>query len=86
MYAQVGTLAEVDTSSLHALCDTWTLYRKSVELAMNAPADKELRCAVTGYLGAFDRLASKFGLTPSDRAAIKLESKAKKGIQSRKRA
>lgn len=60
-----------DTAELVSMCELWGLYRASYALAKTAPTDKEIRCAVTGYWAAFDRVASKFGLTNADLASLK---------------
>lgn len=65
----VGT---ADTAELVCLCELWGLYRDVVAKAKIAPTDKEIRCAVSAYFTAFDRLACKFGLSTGDRAGLKL--------------
>jgi phage terminase small subunit len=86
LYANRDALGKIDTAELIALCETWGLYRQCVEAAKSSPIDKEIRCATVAYLTIFDRLASKFGLTPTARASIKIEPKTKKGVATRKRA
>lgn len=82
-----GLVGELDTAELRSMCELWGLYRASYAMAKLAPADKEIRCAVTGYWGAFNRVASKFGLSPPDLAALKAPAPdAKKGIATRARA
>lgn len=77
-----------DTAELTCLCELWGLYRKAIAAAKVDPIDKEIRCAVTGYFSAFDRLCAKFGLTSADLASLKVapESEGKKSVQGRKRA
>ena len=76
-----------DTAALQCLCELWGLYRASYVLAKVAPTDKEIRCAVTGYWAAFDRVAAKFGLTSADFAALKVPTeKSTQGLSARKRA
>jgi len=60
----------IDTAELTACCEMWGLYRQAVALAKETPTDKEVRCAVTGYLAMFDKLAAKYGMTQHDRAAL----------------
>ena len=67
-----GTAKRMDTAALQALCEVWGLYRKAVAAANKYPIDKEVRCAVTAYLAQFERLASRFGLTPESRARIRV--------------
>lgn len=76
-----------DTAELVSLCELWGLYRKSVALAKDDPTNKEVRCAVTGYWAAFDRVASKFGLSATDGANIKApKGETAKGLSTRQRA
>jgi phage terminase small subunit len=67
-----------DTAALVSLCELWGLYRASYAMAKVAPTDKEIRCAVTGYWGAFDRMAAKFGLTAADYASLKVPKESGK--------
>ena len=77
----------IDTAELVSMCELWGLYRASYALARVAPTDKEIRCAVTGYWAAFDRVASKFGLTSSDMASLKVPKEEKKpAVPTRARA
>jgi phage terminase small subunit len=76
-----------DTAELVAMCELWGLYRASYSIAKVAPTDKEARCAVTGYLALFDRLASKFGLTSADFANLKVPREpSKSAVPTRVRA
>lgn len=59
-----------DSIALQALCEFWGLYRDAVEIAKEHPLDKDARIAVTSYWSAFERLAAKFGLTPTDRQRL----------------
>lgn len=80
-------VGEADTAELVSLCELWGLYRASYALAKVAPTDKEIRCAVTGYWAAFDRVAAKFGLTPSDMASLKVpRDSGKPTVPTRARA
>lgn len=80
-------VGESDTAELVCMCELWGLYRNVVAKAKAAPTDKEIRCAVTAYFTAFDRLAAKFGLTSADRAGLKLPSGEKKNsVPTRVRA
>jgi phage terminase small subunit len=76
-----------DTAELVSLCELWGLYRASYALAKVAPTDKEIRCAVTGYWAAFDRVASKFGLSSADLASLKVpKDTGKPPVPTRARA
>lgn len=59
-----------DTAELIILCQMWGLYCEVVEKAKIEPTDKEIRCAVTSYFTAFDRVAAKFGLSAADNASV----------------
>jgi phage terminase small subunit len=73
-----------ETAELVSLCELWGLYRKTYALARVTPTDKEVRCAVTAYWTAFDRVASKFGLTSADKANIKApKPEGPKGLSTR---
>jgi phage terminase small subunit len=82
-----GLVGESDTAELVSLCELWGLYRKAYEAAKLMPTNKEARCAVTAYWGAFDRVAGKFCLTTADRAGVKLpKDEGKKGLSVRQKA
>lgn len=69
-----GILGEIDTAALHMLCEHWSLWNRAKAMAKNDPIDKEIRCAVTGYAGVIQKLLAKFGGTPVDRAALKINN------------
>ena len=80
-------VGELDTAQLVSMCELWGLYRASYAMAQVAPTDKEIRCAVTGYYAAFDRVASKFGLTCADLAGLKVPKESSKpAVPTRARA
>ena len=63
-------LAESDGPALQALCEAWAL-RCSAHAALRDDATaQEPRVAFTAYQAAFERLAARFGLTPTDRARM----------------
>jgi phage terminase small subunit len=67
-----GTAKRLDTSMLRAAAEFWGLYRAALKLAEKSPTEKNVRCAVTGYFAAWDRAATKLGLSPADRTRIRL--------------
>jgi phage terminase small subunit len=82
-----GLVGELDTAQLISMCELWGLYRASYKQAQTSPTDKEIRCAVTGYYAAFDRVASKFGLTSADLAGLKVpKQQTKSTVPARTRA
>jgi P27 family predicted phage terminase small subunit len=69
--AERGIVTAGDVPAAQAMCEFWALYRLALVQAKIDPLDKNARCAVKAYSSEFDRLASRFGLTPSDRQRLK---------------
>jgi phage terminase small subunit len=67
-----AVLLPSDTPAFTMLCELWSLYQQSLAAAKTDPTAKAARTALLNYLGAFDRLAARFGLTPADRARLQL--------------
>lgn len=70
-----GAAKELDTSVLQALCEMWANYRACAEKMQQTPElaiDKNLRCAMLGYLAQWQQLAAKLGLTPADRQRLRV--------------
>ena len=65
-------VAEIDSTVLGEMCRIYSLYVAARKLAEQSPADKDIRIAVLGYWQAFERLASKFALSPGDRMRLKV--------------
>lgn len=65
-------MGELDTAELMTLCDTWELLRAATVAAKRDPLDPHKRTAFVQYKAEFDRLGARFGLTPADRAKIRL--------------
>ena len=63
-------MGEIDTAQLRELCQFWSLMHESLKLAKKDPTDSDCRQAAVQYAQQFDRLASKFGLNPRDRAYL----------------
>lgn len=80
-----GSAKAQDSASLQTMCEMWSLYRATLKKAEKTPDDKALRTAVLGYKQAWETLACKFGLTPSDRTRINVPPKKQQGIATRKR-
>lgn len=73
-----GVAAACDGPALTAMCEWWARYRRYSEALDAAPADGDayqLLVMVGISTTNFDRLASRFGLTPSDRAKLRTEPK-----------
>lgn len=65
-------IQSTDSPALTVLCELFGLLNASVDAARKDPCDRNLRSAVTAYSAAFDRLASRFGMTPSDRDKLQI--------------
>lgn len=63
-------MTELDSVQLQQLCETWQLVRAAQQAVNNDPLDRDARTAWTAYSKAFNSLAGKFGLNPSDRAKL----------------
>ncbi|MAT71351.1 MAG: hypothetical protein CMJ58_17715 [Planctomycetaceae bacterium] len=63
-------LSESDAPALKSLCECWSLRQRAYAALADDATDKLARCAFTAYQQCFDRLAARFGLTPSDRARL----------------
>lgn len=66
-----------DSPMLVLLCETWGLCLSSLKQVQASPTDKVARTAFVSYSQLFDRLACRFGLTPADRARLRLPSAGK---------
>ena len=76
----------VDGPQLSILAELWSLYTRTLAIVTADPIDKNARTALIAYQTSFDKLAARFGLTPSDRQRLVApEPKAKRGIPSRNR-
>jgi phage terminase small subunit len=69
----VGVARRRDTPALTLLCRTWSLLCRSLDAANEDPLDKNTRVAVTSYSVRVEALFARFGLTPSDRAKLRVE-------------
>lgn len=66
-----GTAKNLDTAALVACCDLWGKFRAASLAADADPTDRAARAAVIAYHSAWERTASKLGLTPADRARLR---------------
>lgn len=75
-----GVAAACDSSALAMMCEWWQRYRQFSDALDAALVSKIPTYQLTLQVGIattnFDRLASRFGLTPSDRARLKIAPKA----------
>jgi phage terminase small subunit len=67
---RMGIGRGIDAVAVEELCRLYSFYRRSCEKAQTNPIDKETRCAVVGYWGAFEKMAARFGFTPADRLRL----------------
>jgi hypothetical protein len=67
-----AAIKATDSAALAVVAETYVLLNRSIDLAREDPTDPAARSAVVAYGGMFDRLCSRFGLTPSDRARLGL--------------
>lgn len=77
---------EVDTEALAGMCDMWGKYRIVSKLFDEQPEDKSLRASCVAFLGMFEKLAGRFGVTPSDRSRLNVVNDSKpSGVMTRNR-
>ena len=72
-----GTAKQIDTAALVVRCETYALYRACMDLVLKDPelaVDKIWRAARNGYAAQWTALAGKLGLTPADRARLRVGS------------
>jgi phage terminase small subunit len=87
---QLRVARAIDAPELASLCEWWArtrkLSRKVDRLAVGTPRYGTALRALVAAFATFDRLASRFGLTPGDRARLRVQEKAKTtGVQQRER-
>lgn len=77
----------IDSPSMLHMVEAWALARRCSSLLATDPADKDARIAYVAYVRLFDSIASRFGMTPSDRGRLRIEDPKKpQGIKARTRA
>tara|TARA_Y100001973_G_C5209218_1_gene344257 strand:+ start:71 stop:496 length:426 start_codon:yes stop_codon:yes gene_type:complete len=63
-------IAPSDRLTLEHLCDLWVLRTEALERYQCDPESREARTAFRDWSTMFVQVASRFGLTPSDRARL----------------
>ena len=75
--ADKGIATDWDTCALQAMCEAWAEYRAALRVRATGLDEKSRRQRmVNSARRAWIELASKFGLTPSDRARLEVEEGA----------
>jgi P27 family predicted phage terminase small subunit len=82
--------AACDAPVLGEMCVWWEVYRRFSDHLQDTGAEEDgaLRAMVNAKMAwkEFDRIAARFGLTPSDRARLRVDpAPASAGVQPRKR-
>jgi P27 family predicted phage terminase small subunit len=85
-----GVAKEADAPELAMMCEWWGRYRRYSRMLDRMKNNDKNLYQTTILCGIactnFDKVASKFGLTPSDRAKLRVPNKPKEGgVMSRKR-
>ena len=73
-----GIAKSIDANALEQLCNYWALWKSLVPKAQANPSDKDIRIALIGYSDSWQKLASKFGMSPVDRAKLAITEAKKK--------
>lgn len=63
-------LAESDAVSLQVCCEMWSAYRRLWRLWSDDLTDKNLRCSAIAAKAEWEKTATRFGLSPVDRARL----------------
>lgn len=80
-------VGELDTPQLVSMCRWWRHYQTCDELLDIDPTDKNVGVRAVAYWTAFDRIASKYGLTAADMAGLKVPKESNKAaVPTRTRA
>lgn len=66
--------AECDTAALASMCEWWDRYRKCMDLMTDPSAESGYKLQVLAgqAWNNFYRMAGQFGITPADRAKLKM--------------
>lgn len=73
-----GIAKAIDANALEQLCRYWALWKALLPRAVADPADPEIKNALTKYSTEWQKLASKFGMSPVDRAKLAITEAKKK--------
>ena len=77
---QMGVSSEVDSHSLALMCQAWASIRK-LQPKVDKEPDGPARMPWLGFTKQWVELASRFGLTPSDRAKLRIERPASSDLE-----
>jgi phage terminase small subunit len=69
-----GVVDTIDATELEMMCRLWGLTRAALAAAEKDPVSKNARVAATAYATRFEAVASRFGMSPIDRARIQMQS------------
>lgn len=69
-----GVVDVIDATELEMLCRLWGLTRMALTAAERDPTDKDARIAATSYAARFEAVASRFGMSPVDRARLTMRA------------
>lgn len=72
-----------DVPAAQAMCESWSLMRRTLAALDNDACDKLARTAYTAYGVMFDKFAARFGMTPADRQRLRLEKPEEKNKLSK---
>lgn len=81
-------VGEADSQYLTDMCFWYSVHERAMKLVDEALEGGKIPTAVTAAAIAwdkFDKIASRFGLTPSDRAKLRVQPAATGGVEARKR-
>lgn len=67
----------IDATELEMMCRLWGLTRSALAAAERDPVDKDARIAATSYAARFEAVASRFGMSPVDRARLTMRATEK---------
>lgn len=87
---KMGVAKASDSAALAMMCEWWGRYRRFSRLLDRMPSTNPKQYRTLGMVGLawmnFEKAAAKFGLTPSDRAKLRVADRPKgSGVQRRER-
>lgn len=80
-----GVVDSIDATELEMMCRLWNLTRAALAIAEKDPTNKNARVAATAYATRFEAVASRFGMTPVDRARLVMRDVEKKETSGKAR-
>lgn len=72
--SDTGVIKTIDSASIRAMCECWSLYRSLYPLHYADPMDKDVRLAMHAALEKWNYYMCRFGMTPADRAKLRPDS------------